>query len=101
MNEGERNGRGGFQRTENPREKLQAGFILTLVNRQRQAPDDPIGLRYPIRVYQSGQSSRDPSSAVPFIIQTSMGGLMSEGLVRLTGRYIISALSKRLPAIHE
>ena len=57
-------GRGGFPQKENPRAILQAGNILTLVLRQRQAPDDPIGLRYPIREYQSGRLSMSPSSAV-------------------------------------
>ncbi len=56
-------GRGGFPRKENPRAILQAGNILILALRQRQAPDDPIGLRYPIREYQSGPSSMSPSSA--------------------------------------
>jgi hypothetical protein len=28
---------------------------------ERQASDDPIGLRYPIRVYESGQSSHIPA----------------------------------------
>jgi hypothetical protein len=52
----------GCLRTENPRLILQADFVLILVSRQRQAPDDPIGLRYPIRVYQSGRSSIFPFS---------------------------------------
>ena len=81
MKKGERNGRGGFPRTENPRAIPQAGLILILVVRQRQAPDDPIGLRYPIRVYQSGQSSRYPSSAVPFTIRKRKddgGGIVGE-----------------------
>ena len=57
-------GRGGFlRRKENPRAILQAGSILILALRQRQAPDDPIGLRYPIREYQSGRLSISPSSA--------------------------------------
>jgi|ETN01SMinimDraft_4_1059930.scaffolds.fasta_scaffold98933_2 hypothetical protein len=56
-------GRGGFPRKENPRAILQAGNILILALRQRQAPDDPIGLRYPIREYQSGRLSMSPSSA--------------------------------------
>jgi hypothetical protein len=49
---------------ENPRAVLQAGTILILGMRQRQAPDDPIGLRYPIRVYQSGLSSNNPSPLI-------------------------------------
>jgi hypothetical protein len=52
----------GSPRTENPRTFLQAVTNLILANRQRQAPDDPIGLRYPIRVYQSGRSSIIPFS---------------------------------------
>ncbi len=55
----------GHQRTENPRGILQAEHALILVIRQRQAPDDPIGLRYPIRVYQSGPSSIFPLSTLP------------------------------------
>jgi hypothetical protein len=53
---------GGIPRTENPRKNLQAVKMLTLADRRRQAPDDPIGLRYPIRVYQSGRSSISPLS---------------------------------------
>jgi hypothetical protein len=52
----------GFPRTENPRAILQAEHALILAMRVRQAPDDPIGLRYPIRVYQSGPSSVHPLS---------------------------------------
>ena len=44
-----------------------ADVHLILVMRRRQAPDDSISLRYPIRVYQSGLSSSNPSSAVPFV----------------------------------
>ena len=47
----------GFLRTENPRRILQAVNALILEAGRRQAPDEPIGLRYPIRVYQSGRSS--------------------------------------------
>lgn len=35
---------------------------------ERQAPDDPIGLRYPIRVYESGQSSHTPAPSVRFLL---------------------------------
>ena len=52
----------GRPRMENPRTFLQAVKELILANRQRQAPDDPLGLRYPIRVYQSGRSSIIPFS---------------------------------------
>jgi hypothetical protein len=69
-------GRGGvLRRTENPRAILQAGNILILGIRRRQAPDDPIGLRYPIRVYQSGPSSMYPSSADPIVTQPLKGGV--------------------------
>jgi hypothetical protein len=58
---------GGILRTENPRQNLQAVKTLTLADRRRQAPDDPIGLRYPIRVYQSGRSSISPLSTHLFL----------------------------------
>ncbi len=57
----------GRPRTENPRAILQAVMTLILAIRRRQAPDDPIGLRYPIRVYQSGRSSTIPFSIFVFL----------------------------------
>jgi hypothetical protein len=42
---------------ENPRAFLQVESHLILVVRRRQAHDGHIGLRYPIRVYQTGRSS--------------------------------------------
>ena len=56
----------GSSVTENPRTDPQKGIVLILAMRQRQAPDDPIGLRYPIRAYQPGPSSSVPASPFPF-----------------------------------
>ena len=52
-----------FLDSQNPRTKLSAVSSLTEPSQEREAScRRPIGLRYPIRVYQSGQSSQSPFS---------------------------------------
>jgi len=66
---------GGAGRYITVRRILGSSFVaadrLIHVSRERQAPDDSIGLRYPIREYQGGQSSSFSAPSFRFLYMLS------------------------------
>jgi hypothetical protein len=63
-------GSGHIADGESSAQSFKAAFVPILDRRERQAPDDFIGLRYPIRAYQYCQSSRTPAPSVQLILST-------------------------------
>ena len=85
-----------FPRSQNPRTEPTGRQFLTDPSQEREAScRRTIGLRYPIRVYQSGQSSRSPSSVFSTTCRVQKGGPKNVGEHLTRGHFISVQLRRR------